>query len=68
MKNSSDDLAVVNIALVTYKLFAGGDPRRIGAQIDDGDDALVFRVNACDQSFAGARDPEASSVKYDYRP
>ena len=34
MKNSSGGLAVVNIALVTYKLFAGGDPRRIGTQID----------------------------------
>lgn len=39
------------------------DRRRIGTQIDHGNDTRVFRVDARDQSFVGARNPEASRVK-----
>ena len=61
LKGSSDDLAVVGVPLVTYTLLPGCYRKRIGAQVDHGDDALVFWVDLRDQLFVGARDPEASA-------
>lgn len=40
-----------------YMLLPGRDRQRVRTQIDNRDDALVFRVDARDQSFVGARDP-----------
>ncbi len=47
-------------------LLPSRDHRRIGTQIDLGDNASVLRVNACDKPYIGICDPEAACKKHHF--